>query len=219
MDLDYTLWRNGNSLMLIDTRLSQAQRDTVLDLQLAVGLDARRAHAQTGADWTGHYLSMQARLGCVFTSLHHTTFDTDENDPRLPWQHLIEALGRALPAAVAPSFAACLARVEPALKAEGDAGQDSPLQWPSVEVRLVLPEAMFSAALSVTGETQPDGLRLMQPLHAAISTSLSLTLGSYAYSRDLLERVKDGLHTLLDGKTQEHRHTLTANPPSETEHE
>ena len=71
MPHDYTLWLNGNSLVLMSSALSAQQVDTLLDLQLAAYLQASAEYAvfDDYTRWRSEYRDTQLSLGCPFTEL------------------------------------------------------------------------------------------------------------------------------------------------------
>lgn len=70
MQANYTLWLNGNSLVLIDNNVSASRAEALLDVQLAAYLTANKGHAIQEADWHKDYLRIQGNFGCTVATLH-----------------------------------------------------------------------------------------------------------------------------------------------------
>lgn len=203
MDADYRVWLNGNSLVLIADSVSPEQADALLDIQLAAYLNACHVQGCSRDERSKKYLEVQAGFGCVFTALQHQGDIVSPEVPCIPWRLLLASLLPAFDTPFANGLAAFVAQHErtmqrlwrKSVKRMGECGHVH-----SAELRLVLPETLFSSELSFVAEV-PQGPKWREQVLAPTSLcGLNLVTGRYAVDWATVECVRDGLRDKLGEK-------------------
>ncbi|MFV3325452.1 hypothetical protein ACNFG0_03160 [Pseudomonas sp. NY15372] len=202
MPHDYTLWLNGNSLVLMSSALSSRQVDTLLDLQLAAYLQASAEYAMFDdyTRWRSEYRNTQLDLGCPFTELAAPDKPAVSIEPfKALCCNVLNRLGHAHRAGVARCLQAVdLPEAHPALQVlwtECVLPPERDLCATLVtELRVVLPDASI-----VSGEMRfksREGIERRWPwqrFDVLALEQLTLHATRYLVSERALADIRDGL--------------------------
>ncbi|MFV3287265.1 hypothetical protein ACNFBR_00845 [Pseudomonas sp. NY11955] len=109
MQTKYALWLNGNSLVWIDSAISDSRAEDLLNVQLAAYLTANKRYASSmqRADWHKEYLRIQVGFGCMLAAQRYSQSLTKEGRFE-PWTLLRANLLGEVPSVLQPPLAECL---------------------------------------------------------------------------------------------------------------
>lgn len=202
MPHDYTLWLNGNSLVLMSSALSAQQIETLLDLQLAAYLQASAEYAvfDDYTRWRLEYRNTQLNLGCPFTELASPDTPVVSIEP-------FKALCGSVLSKLAPVYRAgaarCLKAVDlpeahPALQALWTECVQPPEQGLcatlAAELRVVLPDAsIVSGEMRFKSRESIERRWPWQRFDVLALEQLTLHATHYVVSERALADIRDGL--------------------------
>lgn len=210
MQDEFSLWLNGNSLVLASSALGPRRIDDLLDLQLLayLGSVGEMPEIEEITDWRNIYQAIQASMGCAFTSLFRHPSPSSTHAPLQPLQVLKTGLTQYVPRLSQAAVSRALASLD---------SLDRQLLQPlcracitgcqfNAELRLLLPgmqiigsELWFgsSAPLSCQG---PD----WRVDHAALGKTSAHTT-TYLLDEHLFDSVRDLVDEALLGKREQYR--------------
>lgn len=210
MQDEFSLWLNGNSLVLASNALDPRRIVDLLDLQLLAYLASvgEMPEIEEIRDWRTIYQDIQTSIGCAFTSLYSHPSPSSAGPPLQPLQALKTGLAQYVPEPWQASVNRALAGLDtldrqllqPLCRAciTGD-------QF-NAELRLLLPGMLIigselwfgsSAALSCQG---PD----WRVDHAALNKASAQTT-TYLLDEHLFDSVRDLVDETLLGKREQYR--------------
>ncbi|MFG0325404.1 hypothetical protein ACF8EF_24220 [Pseudomonas sp. zjy_15] len=215
MHANYTLWLNGNSLVLIDNSVSASRAEALLDVQLAAYLTANKGHAIQDAVWHKEYLRIQGNFGCTVATLHSGAAPAVSAVACEPWKMLRINLLAALPSALQGPVGKCL----DAYAAQPD-GAIEQLLWVEcvrppddkgvshvrMELRLILADSgVISTELGFSTAEHVAMDWLWQPLELASAHPAQQFDANYFTHGKVISSISAGLHDSIKVKQLQYR--------------
>ncbi|MCE5975380.1 hypothetical protein [Pseudomonas sp. JR33AA] len=215
MHANYTLWLNGNSLVLIDNSITASCAEALLDVQLAAYLTANKGHAIQDAVWQKEYLRIQGNFGCTLATLHASAVPAAPAVACEPWKVLRANLLAGMPSALQGPVATCLDAyscqpddaIEQLLWAECvRPPDDKGVSHVRMELRLILADAgviTTALAFSTTEHLATDWL--WQPLNLASAHATQQFDANYFIHEKVISSISAGLHDSIKVKQLQYR--------------
>lgn len=215
MHANYTLWLNGNSLVLIDNNVSASRAEALLDVQLAAYLTASKGHALQDAEWHKEYLRIQGNFGCTVATLHSGAVPAAPAVACEPWSMLRAKLLAGVPSALQGPVVTCLGAysaqpdgaIEQLLWAECvRPPDDKGMSHVRMELRLILADSgVISTELgfSTTEHLAMDWL--WQPLNLASAHAAQQFDANYFTHEKVISSISTGLHDAIKVKQLQYR--------------
>ncbi|MDD1959591.1 MAG: hypothetical protein WCC62_09130 [Pseudomonas capeferrum] len=222
MQDEFSLWLNGNSLVLASNALGRRQINDLLDLQLLayLGSVGEMPDIKEITEWRSLYQAIQASMGCAFTSLYSHPLPSSTEASLEPLQALKTGLTKHVPGPSQASLSRALAgldaldrqRLQPLCQACITGCQFN------AELRLLLPGPLIIGSELWFGSSEPlscqaPGWRVD---HAALS-KVSAHTTTYLVDESLFDSVRDLVDETLSGKREQYR--LAVNLPGGQGHE
>lgn len=223
---NYSVWRNGNSLVLVDKTISEACRHDMLNIQLAAYLAACNGGV-SGADgdsWLNEYIRVQSSFGCTLATLRSQTISMVPVAAFKPWDMLCDSLLQAMPHRLREAVAQCLAACASSETRDDRTGErwglgehpgDTGLNYAHAEVRLVLPEYSIISTQLNLGSREPldsDWLwQLFDPQAVQVCWQFQ---GQYLIDSRRMNLIGPGLAKKLQGKLAHHRSEISVQEPN-----
>ncbi|MEN5035000.1 hypothetical protein [Pseudomonas sp. TWI929] len=215
MQANYTLWLNGNSLVLIDNSVSASRAEALLDVQLAAYLTANKGHAIQDAAWHKEYLRIQGGFGCNIATLHCGTAVATQASACEPWQILRDRLLAGVLGTLREPVAKCL----DAYSAQPDAAieqllwvecvrppDDKGISHVRMELRLILADSsVISTELGFSTAEKLAADWLRQPLSLASGQATRQFDGNYQTHETVIHSISAGLHDSIKVKQMQYR--------------
>lgn len=231
MQAEYALWLNGNSLVLVDTTLSESRAEDLLNIQLAAYLSASKRYPKQpqGGEWHREYRRVQASFGCNLDTLQSSAAPLTPAAPYQPWSLLQDNLLASLSAQLQEPVSRCLAAF--------NAGTHETLQqlpWAEsvkpteatgscqvcFELRLISPDASItSSELCFASHTPLGPAWLWQTLDPALVQPGQGFNSRYQSNEKLIELIRGGLHNSIKARQAQYRSAISLPQPKEPEHE
>lgn len=215
MHANYTLWLNGNSLVLIDNSVSASRVEALLDVQLAAYLTANKGYALQDAGWHKEYLRIQGNFGCTVATLHSSAVPAAPAVACEPWKILRSSLLAGVPSALQGAVAKCL----DAYSAQPDGGveqllwaecvqppDDKGMSHVRMELRLILANSdVLSTELGFSTAENLATDWLWQPLKLASAHATQQFDASYFTHEKVISSISTGLHDAIKVKQLQYR--------------
>lgn len=226
---NYTLWLNGNSLVLIDNNVSASRAEALLDVQLAAYLTANKGHALQDAVWHKEYLRIQGNFGCTLATLHASAVPAAPAVPCEPWKMLRTKLLAGVPSALQGPVATCLDAyssqpddaIEQLLWAECVRPQDDKgLSHVRMELRLILADSgVITTELGFSTAEHLATDWLWQPLNLASVHATQQFDANYFTHEKVISSISAGLHDSIKVKQLQYRSQVKLAKTSGVENE
>lgn len=231
MQAKYDLWLNGNSLVLVDTSLSQLRTEDLLNIQLAAYLSASNRYPKQpqGDEWHREYLRIQASFGCNLDTLHSGAAALPPATPFQPWSILQGRLLASLPVqwheSVNPYLEALKASPDEAVQLLLWAESVKPPQASGccqvcVELRLISADASItSSELCFASHASLGPAWLWQSLDPALVQPGRGFNGRYQSNEKLIDLIRGGLHDSIKVRQAQYRSAINLPRSQELDHE
>lgn len=222
----YSVWRNGNSLVLVDKAISEASRHDMLNIQLAAYLAACKGGV-SGADgdsWLKEYIRVQGGFGCTLATLHSQTSSRVPVAAFKPWDMLCDSLLQATPQRLREAVAQCLDACASSETPDSRIGErcdlgehlgDTCLNHAHAEFRLVLADCSIISTQLNLGIREPlDSDWLRQLLDPQAVQACWQFQGQYLIDSRRMNLIGPGLAKKLQGMLARHRGEISMQEPN-----
>ncbi|WP_345956535.1 hypothetical protein Q9323_02465 [Pseudomonas fulva] len=226
MSNNYSVWRNGNSLVLVDKTISESCRLDMLNIQLAAYLAACNGGVSgvDGDSWLKEYIRVQSGFGCTLATLRSQTTSMVPVAAFRPWTMLCDSLLQATPHHLREAVAQCLEACASSETCDNRIGGrcdlgnplgDTCLNHAHAEVRLVLPDySIISTQLNLGSRAPLDTDWLWQSFDPPAVQACWQFQGQYLIDSRRMNLIGPGLAKKLQAKLALHRSEVSVQEPN-----